>query len=215
MDIHIRTTIRDDWSFISAAAVRIGEDILEVQSNKKHYFNGVENAPLPKQWAGFRTKHMISKHKNRPERFIVYVGPGRIEMRVYGDFVGVYIENPLEEHFGDAVGLMGNFKTSKWLLRDGESETKDPNTFGNEWQVQDHEHKLFMEDGSVTYPETCRLPVQPTEEERRHRRLMESQITVEMAEEACKNWTTDKEFCIEDVLMTGDIDIAISGVGAY
>lgn len=82
LDIHIRTTIRDDWSYISATALRIGEDILEVHSFGKYYLNGVENAPLPKKFGGFAIDHKIPKHKNRPDRFIIYTNSGKIDIRV-------------------------------------------------------------------------------------------------------------------------------------
>lgn len=35
---------------------------------------------------------------------------------------------------------------------------------------------------------------------------------MEMAEEACKHWLEDKAACIQDVLWTGDLDIAFAGV---
>ena len=207
LDIHLRTTIRDDWSYISAAALRIGTDILEVHSYGKYYLNGEENAPLPKTFAGFQFSRRVQKR--RPDRFIIFTDQGMMEIRVFHDFVSVHIQDPTAEGFGDSVGLMGGFGTGAWLLRDGETMTRDPNAFGSEWQVRDDENQLFVEDGPVKYPEACRLPVAVTEEGRR--RLEESSVTMEMAEEACKHWIEDKDVCIEDVLRTGDIDIALAG----
>ena len=209
LDIHVRTTIRDNWSYISAAALRIGEDILEVQSQAKYFYNGEEGAPLPKKFGGFTIDHKIPKHKNRPDRFVIYTNSGKIDIRVYNDFVGVSILKPKEEGFGDSVGLMGSFKSGDWLLRDGETVVTDPNAFGPEWQVRDHEHQLFVEKGSVTWPETCHMPSDYAKEGRR--RLEESSITEEMAEEACEHWVYDKDLCIHDVLLTGDLDIAAAG----
>ena len=206
LDIHLRTTIRDDWSYISAAALRIGDDILEVQSFGKYYLNGVEGAPMPKDFAGFHISH--KQQKRRPDRFIVYTNYGKIEIRVFKDFVSVNIAKPTEEGFGDVVGMMGTFQTGTWLLRDGDSTTTDANKFGNEWQVQDHEHQLFIQEGSVKWPQACILP-DPTKASRR--RLAESSISLEMAQEACAHWTEDKDLCIQDVLVTGDLDIAAAG----
>ena len=45
----------------------------------------------------------------------------------------------------------------------------------------------------------------------RNRRLAESSITMEMAEEACKDWVEDKDACIHDVLVTEDIGLAQAG----
>lgn len=104
---------------------------------------------------------------------------------------------------------MGEFKTGKFLLRDGGAVITDPLAFGAEWQVRDHEHQLFLKEGPVTWPQTCRLPTDYAKEGRR--RLEESSITMEMAEEACAHWIADKDLCIEDVLRTGDLDFAAAG----
>lgn len=210
LDIHIRTTIRDDWSFISAAALRIGQDILEVHSYGKYYLNGLENAPIPEQFAGFHFS--LKNEKRRPDRFIVRTNHGKIEIRVYGDIVSVHIDKPTVEGFGDSIGLMGAFGSGAWLLRDGVTATEDANKFGSEWQVHADESKLFLQDGPVTHPQLCRLPGEVAKEGRR--RLNESHITQEMAEAACKHWTEDKDICIEDVLRTGEIDFAVAG-GVY
>lgn len=169
LDIHIRTTIRNDWSYVSAAALRIGEDILEVHSFGKYYLNGVEGAPIPKEFGGYPFSH--KQQKKRPDRFIVYTDYGKVEVRVFKDFVSVGITSPTVEGFGDVVGLMGSFGKGEWLLRDGETITDDPVVFGNEWQVQtDHEHQLFLQDGPVVYPDPCRLPLTTSSD---HRRLEE------------------------------------------
>lgn len=205
LDIHIRTKIRDDWSYISAAVIRIGEDILEVHSFDKYYLNGVEDAPLPGKFGGFDLH--LQKQKRRPTRFIIFTKQGKIEIRVVKYFVGVNVFNPIEEGFGDSVGLMGHYETGVWLMRDG-TTVNDPNEFGNEWQVRDHESQLFLQDGTVKWPQKCIMP-QPLEEARR--RLDEPSITEEMAEEACKHWMKDKDLCIDDVVRTQDLDIAAAG----
>lgn len=206
LDIHLRTTIRDNWSFISGAALRIGEDILEVHSFGKYYLNGVEDAPLPPKFGGLPISHKVQKR--RPDHFTIYTNPGKVQIRVFHDFVSVNIQDPSPESFGDTVGLMGDFKTGAWLMRDGETMATNPNEFGAEWQVQENESQLFVEEGSVKPPETCRLP-DPSKEERR--RLEESSVTVETAKAACAHWKEDKDVCMHDVLLTGDLDVAVAG----
>jgi hypothetical protein len=41
LDVHIRTHMRRDMSYISSAALRMGTDLLEVESQGVYYFNGV------------------------------------------------------------------------------------------------------------------------------------------------------------------------------
>ena len=208
LDIHIRTTIRKNWSFISAAAVRIGNSILEVHSFGKYYVDGVEAAPLNQDFGGFRIAREVGK-EGHAHQFHISTDEGKIEVRVFKDFIGVFIRNAKATGFGESVGLMGNYYSSAWLLRDGETMATDPNIFGGEWQVQDHEHQLFVEPSTVAYPDKCRLPDVSAQKARR--RLEESEITVEMAIEACKEWLEDKDLCINDVLLTDDLDVALAG----
>ena len=42
LDLHIRTTIRYDYSYIESAAIQIGNDVLEVSSFGSYALNGVK-----------------------------------------------------------------------------------------------------------------------------------------------------------------------------
>jgi hypothetical protein len=48
LDLHIRTTARRDLSYISSAALRIGPDVLEVESKGVSFLNGVAGADFSK-----------------------------------------------------------------------------------------------------------------------------------------------------------------------
>jgi hypothetical protein len=78
-------------------------------------------------------------------------GRERIKVKTYKDFV-VLIEQGHNEHFGDSVGLMGDFRTGNMIARNGKTEMTDANAFGQEWQVLDTEPSLFQ---------TLRLPQYP------------------------------------------------------
>ena len=61
LDVHIRTSGRDQFSFIETAAVRIGEDVLEMGSYGEWFLNGVEEAELPAKMGG---KYPVSYHSH-------------------------------------------------------------------------------------------------------------------------------------------------------
>lgn len=47
MAIHARTKIRYDYSYIESAAVKIGDDILQVSAYGQYYLNGISGAEMP------------------------------------------------------------------------------------------------------------------------------------------------------------------------
>ena len=52
LDLHVRTAMVNDWSLISNAALRIGNDIFELANDGTYYLNGVPNVELPLTMAG-------------------------------------------------------------------------------------------------------------------------------------------------------------------
>lgn len=82
---------------------------------------------------------------------------------------------------------------------------------GDEWQVLPSEPKLFREVGQPQFPELCINPEDPQGE--RRRRLAESSISGEQAEEAFATLKDplDRKDCVYDVLAIQDKDM----VGAF
>jgi hypothetical protein len=72
LDIHIRTKLRRDMSYISGATVRIGSDVLEVESQGVYSFNGVANAELPSKFSGFAFAH--TQPTDKQHVFEIYLG---------------------------------------------------------------------------------------------------------------------------------------------
>jgi hypothetical protein len=210
LDVHIRTKIRNGMSFISSAALRIGTDVLEVASQGVYYLNGVAGANLPAEFAGFAFSH--TQPTDKQHVFDVHLG-GRehIKIKTYKDFVSVLIEQGQSKHFGDSVGLMGDFEMGQMIARDGETVLDDVNAYGQEWQVLDTEPTLFQTARFPQHPQVCTVPA-PVEESRGlRRRLSESSIEEHAAEKACAHWGERKDDCIFDVLATGDLDMATAG----
>jgi hypothetical protein len=212
LDVHIRTKFRRDMSYISSAVLRIGSDVLEVESQGIYYLNGVAGAALPAEFSGFAFSH--TQPTDTQHVFEVHLGGSeKIYVKTYKDFVSVLIEEGQSKHFGDSIGLMGDFEYGVKLSRDGKTVIDDANAFGQEWQVLDTEPSLFQRDRLPQYPLECTLPT-PMQASQLRRRLAETSSADELAaEKACEHWGDGKDDCVFDVLVTGDLEMAI--VGAY
>jgi hypothetical protein len=211
LDVHIRTHMRRDMSYISSAALRMGKHLLEVQSRGVYYLNGVAGADLPSEFGGFEFLH--TRPTDKQHVFEVHLGGRqRIKVKTYKDFVSVLFEQAELKHFGKSVGLMGDFGTGRMISRDGKSVIDDANAFGQEWQVLDTEPSLFQTVRFPQHPTACTMPT-PVQASQLRRRLSESPVDELAAEKACEHWGEGKDDCVFDVLTTGDLEMAM--VGAY
>jgi hypothetical protein len=209
LDVHIRTHMRRDMSYISSAALRMGKHLLEVQSRGVYYLNGVAGADLPSEFGGFEFLH--TRPTDKQHVFEVHLGGRqRIKVKTYKDFVSVSFEQGQGKHFAKSVGLMGDFGTGRMLSRDGKSVIDDANAFGQEWQVLDSEPKLFRTVRFPQHPQVCTMPA-PAQASQLRRRLSESSVDELAAEKACEHWGEGKDDCVFDVLSTGDLDMAVAG----
>jgi hypothetical protein len=121
------------------------------------------------------------------------------------------IEKGQEKHFGDSVGLMGDFEMGQKIARDGETVLDDVNAYGQEWQVLATERTLFQVARFPQHPQACTIPPPAEESRGLRRRLSESSIEELGAEKACAHWGEGKDDCIFDVLTTGDLEMATAG----
>jgi cysteine-rich repeat protein len=210
LDVHIRTHMRRDMSYISSAALRIGTDVLEVESHGVYSLNGVADADLPIEFGGFKFLH--TQPTDKQHVFDIHLGGReRIKIKTYKDFVSVSFEQGVGKHFAKSVGLMGDFAMGRMLARDGETVLDDVNAFGQEWQVLDTEDSLFQSLRLPQYPLECIMPT-PVQASQLRRRLSERSQGAELAaEEACEHWGEGKDDCVFDVLATGDLEMAVGG----
>jgi hypothetical protein len=218
LDVHIRTKLRRDMSYISGAALRIGSDVLEVEGNGVYYLNGVANAELPSEFGGFAffytqpTDKMHTQAMDKMHVFEIYLGGReRIKVKTYKDYVSVLIEQGQRKHFTDSVGLMGDFHYGVKLSRDGKRVINDANEFGQEWQVLDTDPTLFQSARFPQHPQKCTMPTPKATKMLRRRLSSESAADQLAAEEACAHWGEYKDDCIFDVLATGDVGMAQAG----
>lgn len=221
IQIQIRTKMIRFWSYIRSVAVRIGDDILEVEgsadtvTDKKElfYFYNLHRAGAMETLGGFPvTAHRRSE---KTQKFVIDLSskyPGQsIEIMSFKEFVKVSYVNGNELSVGKSVGMMGQFKTGKTLARDGETVVNDFNVYGAEWQVRPEDEMLFHDVQMPQFPKACILPEDPQGE--RRRRLDESSIKMEEAEKACSQLKNalDRKDCVYDILATQDLEM----VGAF
>ena len=203
--MHVRTTIRYDYSYIESAALSLGDDILEVSSWGEYSLNQVEAATLTGATIGGYPVYWRQKDV-KTHIFDIVVGQAEnVTIVTFKDMVSVRFTGS-EARFGDSVGIMGSFD-GILLARDGTSVMLPNNDFGQEWQVRGDEPKLFRTVRAPQAPlEKCRLPSSPG---KRTRRLGERSISKVEAELACQHFSGGrKAACVYDVIATGDTDIA-------
>ena len=213
IDIHIRTKIVRFWSYIEKAAIRIGNDILEIEGLpdfSASYWINYEHMGELTDLAGFP----VSLNENT-DRYTIDLGslyPGeKIQIKTFKEFVGVKIIGASDSSFGKSIGITGDFRTGNTYARDGSTVLNDFTELGNEWQVLPSDGHFFHAASRPQFPEKCMVPENPRGEYKR--RLGESTVSEEQAEAACAGLEDEfsRKGCVYDILATQDLDM----VGAY
>jgi len=220
IDIHTRTTKMRMWSYVSVAAIRIGEDILEVvggEKEKNFWLNGVlgeeetSNTSEKNTAIASISSYPIYFHKESKKQRTFKIDLGEEEEIVIGtwhSFIRIQFNNAKSKHFEGSVGLMGSFSKGIRLARDNVTVLEDFNVFGQEWQVLQSEKKLFRTVKGPQHPVKCSIPSSFD----MRRRLEESQITLSDAKKACADVQKDViDLCVFDIMATNDKKV----VGAY
>lgn len=223
LEFQIRTKLVRYWSYIKSAAIRIGDDILEIEgsedavltdANNRYWINFQYQGEL-KTLGGFPIRYHLKAMYENKRWFEIDLSskyPGqKIVISSFKEFVSVEIQNPSTESFGNSGGMLGDFSTGKTLARDSVTELDDFVMLGNEWQVLPGENMLFHDTSRPQFPQKCIEPENPRGQ--RRRRLDESSVSEKQAEAACasKKDTWDRKNCVYDVLATQDLSMA----GAY
>lgn len=212
-DVHARTLIVDNWSLISNAAVRVGEDLFEVEHFGKVYFNGQEGVAFPiKMSNGYEITTEIElvtlTHEDgtvsQDTRNFYHIqmgddGDERITIVNYMAMISVEVDPSLES----TGGMLGTPEKDGMIGRESGEVTSDPIAMGAQWQVRDNEPMLFSEIRAPQYPEQCRLPSAT----QRHL-LRVSDNFKALARKSCSVLNSVMaEFCYEDALRTGNANV--------
>jgi len=219
LEVQIRTKLVRFWSYIKAASIRIGNDVLEMEGStnpddhETHYWFNFEYQGEVTEIGGFPVS--ISKRGYLKRSFEIDLNSKYPDQKIifttFREFVAVEFRGTAAS-FGHTVGMLGDYKTGRTLARDGVSVIDDFAELGNEWQVLPADPKLFHVMSEPQFPKRCIVPEDPHGE--RRRRLEESTISVDEAEAACSKKLSDSldiKDCVYDILATQDLDM----VGAF
>jgi hypothetical protein len=210
MDIHVRTKQIKQFSYVSAAVLRIGADTLEVMGDiheNLYWINKQANSNLDSGISGYPISYR--KVNSKQHEFIVHLSnKSSIVMRTFKKFVRVQFMGATTESFGTSHGLLGSYGSGEMVARDKKTIIANTNSFGQEWQVLPSDGMLFHNIEGPQAPAKCEIP----QASNLRRRLAESNISEEEAEIACARVNpVDFDMCVFDVMATGDKDV----VGAY
>jgi len=228
MDIHIRTKIQDFWSSVESAAIKLGDETMEIRadptSDEWLWFNGKEatSAMMDGEWhkhemAGFLIRYKQTGENTREANLYLKGAKEVLVMKTFKSFVRIDVNWQESDNYFNSNGLLGDHAhEGKRLGRDGEF-IEDVKAFGQEWQVvPEVDGILFHSYEGAVVGKQCVMPpsykpgmnVSSLSEQRR--RLGESTLDTEMAEKACNHLVDPEEIkaCVFDVVATQDLSMA-------
>jgi len=230
--IQIRTTRVDthrqsSYSYISQAAVKIQDVILEVSADGTLLINGEDSSDrVPSSIAGGYAglTKTIKGTKRNIISYKVDLGSGRsIDLRSNTKTGMMYVD--VDGHFIDSKGLLGPAGGEEGLYsRDGTimdmAAEGSYNSYSQSWQVLSDEPMLFQEARFPQYPVGCSYTAATNKEDENNgvslspnlrRRLIDAvEVSKDEAMKACADAVPGekKDFCVTDVMLTGDLDAA-------
>lgn len=211
LDVQIRTTIKDSYSYIESAAVKIGDDAMEFQMDAV-YLNGQKKAdsefPMDLGHGNKITLVPANLVKNRRYFHVTLLDRISLDIHSTKHFMGVKIGGS-PKYLDGSVGILGDYKTGKMISRTG-AELSHFEDFGFEWQVSPDDPKIFMDAREPQLPyERCRMPAFSAASRRRKLRGTDREL-YEKAVEACtqNHIPANVQSCVDDVIFTGELDLA-------
>ena len=228
LTIHICTTRIDSlsasYSYISEAAVRLGDNVLQILSNGQLLVNGIQdvvgidpnsNEAFVAVFEGLSVKKQTIGKKNMIVDYNLDLGIDnaiQIRANLKTDMLFVDVDGSFPVSVGflgfiDKRGL-GKGLFSRNGLRNLEGQW---NALGEEWQVGRYEtdQKLFLKNRSPQYPMGCLYTNENIDGKKNLCRRLMDKWSIGDVTKACMNVSgAKKDFCIMDVMLTGDLDLA-------
>lgn len=220
MDLHVRTTIAKYYSYIAAAAVKIGGRTLEISAGNStavrldgrvHSMDDSKLLSFSSVYknATYKYYQMETQRPTNCKSYVLEVTPWVfVRVKMHAEFLTVSVHG--DDDLQGAVGLLGRFPDGALVVRNGKVSTVPFVDFAIEWQVNPGDPILFDDLRPPQLPyERCRLPTDP----RPSRRLLRSTTSglFRQALEACRQVAyspQDIDLCVDDILTTGDVELA-------
>jgi hypothetical protein len=141
LDVHVRTSIIDAWSYIESAAVRIGTHIFEFTKDNDLIIDGVETALDEDKPFVFDGSCSITKIKSF---YLLQEVGGRFVLKVKrtGMFHTISMDG-VSSYLSQSRGLLGSYPLGKMIGRDG-GLLKTFDALAFDWQVTPDDPKLFV-----------------------------------------------------------------------
>lgn len=214
LDLHIRTTIHEWYSYIEAAALRLGEFVLQVEQdgltiNKEKYSYG-DLRDLPIRIGDddgyFYEISLLELDEKQTKIRVQLQDHSEIFFTFFKHFLHILVSGNTV-HFADSVGLLGEYGTGAMRSRAG-NVVGNMEEFAFDWQVNpEKDLQLFPVLREPQLPkEKCRMPTVDAPA----RRYLRSDIGLyNKAVEACSHKSgAGFELCVEDVVATGEVGLA-------
>ena len=214
LNVQIRTTIADSYSYIDAAAVQYGETSMEFQMDS-FYLNGekMNLNELDVVDLGNGSKVTKVRDAKGKQRFRVNI-IGVIFFDVWSTkhYMGIKVEQ--SKHLDGSFGMLGDYRTGNMVSRHGDI-LDNFEAFAFDWQVNPMEDpQIFMNAREPQLPyERCRLPTVSADSRRRKLRGVNNHL-YEKAVEACtvNQLPSNVQSCIDDVMFTGELELAFEDI---
>lgn len=213
--IHVRTTRKFDFSYISGVAMKIGDEVIEVKPNGDLLMNGISMNISENMTMSGLPFTIIKEEKGTKKMIVAYsfdIGQGRVIdvqankkrsmmfVRTKGNF-------PMETQ-----GLLGSPSKTEMVSRDGVKLSDiDAKIYGESWQVRDTDIQLFQESVAPQFPQKCLYEDAPgaaTQLRGRRKLMTKKVVTLDEAEAACAGVRNNKRaLCIQDSISMGELDL--------
>ena len=207
LQIHIRTKRIRKWSCIDAIALKMGGDVVEVDSNEAKLFrNGSEVSSI--QTARISVNKPMAKKKKVIYNFILD-GDKYVEVTANKRTQMIFL-NLHGNYSSETKGILGSPANPGFFGRDGKAMQGDVNLFVEEWQINDSDPQIFRTRPFPQFPDKCSYNVNRDSSVRERRLKQTDSISMEEASRACSTHSPGplRQYCIDDVMQTGDLEMA-------
>jgi hypothetical protein len=240
LSIHVRTTRMDNYrgaaySLISAAAVQMGNTVLEVSTDdggsllvdgsRQEFANGEDS------FLSFAAGYTLERSTKGKHGLITVFdlnlrNEKKISIRCNTKSMMLFVD--VTGYFEDSEGLLGAPVGGSEGLGSRPNAaghrfdmTGNWNSYGEEWQVLDTEPNLFQEKRFPQYPQGC--VYESTAAFKDNKRMLRRRLLLDSVDEAAleidarkacapesvgEEETIMSQFCFNDVMATGDLELA-------